>query len=129
MEDLSCPRATRVVRSITGKEELRDKNEVKELPTNLTRRCLYRRWLWRRGFIAKTDGFGIMTTHIPTTMDTPESIDWQVDDEASPTVPLTICSWPTFFYFWKRIFQSWYFQVHDEISVIHATFMLVPTLS
>jgi hypothetical protein len=53
MEELSCPRATRVVRSITGKEELRDKDEVKELPTNLTRRSLYRRWIWRRGLLPK----------------------------------------------------------------------------
>jgi hypothetical protein len=39
MTELSCPRATRIVRSVTGMAELRDvDDELNELPSNLTHR-------------------------------------------------------------------------------------------
>jgi hypothetical protein len=50
MISLSFPRATQIVQSITGQEELQDRDdEVNELPSNLTQIRLYRQWPWSQG--------------------------------------------------------------------------------
>jgi hypothetical protein len=122
MTALSCPRATRTVRSITGLEELRDRDdEVNELPSNLTQRRLYRRWLWSRGHTTEIDSVGRMLFSIRSPEDIAENSEWDLDGLSMPTIPLAICAWPTFFISGSETFQNLFFHHHEKTYVILAS--------
>jgi hypothetical protein len=85
LKEHACPRATRIVQTLTG-TALRDNSEDYELPTNWSKRAVFARWLNETGYTIKTDGRGIAV------------ITETVEGEAT----CKPCKWPTFHLYWKK---------------------------
>ena len=89
IKQFGMPKTTRFVREETG-SGLRDEEEnLLELPTCWSKRSIYARFCYERGFVITNSGGGIKKQEERT-------------DEAWGTQQhKKICSWPTFLYFWK----------------------------
>jgi hypothetical protein len=90
VKEFAEPSATRFVLEKTGESSTRnDDTELEYLPPSLSRMKLYQRYASTRGWNANTNNIGII--------------------EPSPRVgepQLHLCSWPSFFYYWKKNFPK-----------------------
>ena len=100
VETLASPRATRLVKALskTGENtcELRDNDdELIELPTYLSKRGLYKKFLSNNGYIYSSDAVGRITT---TALTSSQGND--EDEDVTPRLP-TPPSYQTFMRYWK----------------------------
>ena len=89
MNQFATPKATRFVRETTG-SGLRDGEEnVLELPTCWSKRALYARFCFERGYVISSTATGIIKKEKRT------------DEQWDPQNEKTICSWTRFLSFWR----------------------------
>ena len=96
LKDEAEPHATRIVCEATG-VGLRDKEiDSVELPSSMSKRRLYYRYLFQRGYKVKSDAKGRM----PNIKNFPirDTFD---DDWPQGSEPLPVCSWYYFRQYWK----------------------------
>jgi hypothetical protein len=89
MNQFATPKATRFVRESTG-SGLRDGEEnVLELPTCWSKRAVYARFCFERGYAISSTATGLIKKEKRT------------DEQWNPQDEKTICSWARFWSFWK----------------------------
>ena len=90
IKQFGTPKATRFVREETG-SGLRDGEEdLIELPISWSKRAVYARFCFERGFVINTDDRGCITKTTRT------DGQWNAGDEKR------ICDWHTFLIFWDK---------------------------
>jgi flavodoxin len=96
------PRATRLVRTKT-KTGLRDTEiDLVELPSAMTKRGMYQRFCYERGYKVSSDAFG----SYPKLNEYPARTDFDEVFWPPGSEPLAVCSWWSFHNYWKQQFPK-----------------------
>jgi hypothetical protein len=95
-------RATRLVQAKTKTGLRNSEADLVELPSAMTKRGMYQRFCYNRGYKIKTDAFGVY----PKLEDYPIRTDFNNVFWPLGSKPLQVCSWPSFLAYWKANYPN-----------------------